>query len=82
MKSSEFKKGDRVRYIPTHASNDSSHKDCEDGVVSSINDKFVFVKYDNNMCIMTTGDEPYTAAATDPNDLIFLRKAQIFKDNN
>lgn len=69
-KSSDFKKGDKVRYIPYHAYGDKNHKDCEDGVVSSTNDRFVFVKYNNAVCIMTTGDEPYTAAATDPLDLI------------
>jgi hypothetical protein len=30
------------------------------------------VKYDNLDCKMVTGDEPYTAQATDPNDLIPL----------
>lgn len=58
-----FKKGDLVRYIPTHAK-DSSHKDCENGVVSSTNDTFIFVKYNNGICKMVTGDEPYTAQAT------------------
>ncbi len=62
----DFKKGDLVRYIPHHAKGDSGHKDCQNGVVSSINDKFVFVKYDNGMCTMIDGDEPYTAAATSP----------------
>ena len=70
MKTTEFKKGERVRYIPHHAHGDIKHKDCENGVVSSTNNSWVFVKYDNLMCIMTTGDEPYTAQATDPNDLV------------
>ena len=70
MKLNEFKKGDKVKYIPTHAENDPGHKDCKCGVVSSVNEKFVFVKYNNDMCIMTTGDEPYTAQATSPEDLI------------
>ena len=70
MKTSDFKKGDKVKYIPTHANGDRKHKDCENGVVSSTNNKFVFVKYDNAMCIMTTGDEPYTSQATKPEDLI------------
>jgi hypothetical protein len=67
---SDFSKGDLVRYVPRHANGDEDHKDCRDGVVSSTNDKWVFVKYDNLMCVMVTGDEPYTAAATDPNDLV------------
>lgn len=66
----DFAKGDLVRYIPSHAEGNKDHPDCENGVVSSTNDKYVFVKYDNKMCIMTTGDEPYTAQATDPEDLI------------
>jgi hypothetical protein len=65
-----FKKGDKVRYIPLHADGDKRHIDCENGVVSSILDLTVFVKYDNAECVMETGDEPFTAQATDPLDLI------------
>ena len=66
-----FKKGDRVRYIPSHARGNHSHEDHEDGVVSSEGtvDDFVFVKYDNKMCTMVTGDEPYTAQLTCIRDL-------------
>lgn len=70
MKTSDFQKGMKVRYVPNHANGDASHKDCEDGVVSSTNDRFVFVKYDNAVCIMLTGDEPYTSQATNADDLI------------
>jgi len=73
MKANEFKKGWRVRYVPLHADGNLNHPDCQDGVVSSTNDKFVFVKYDNLMGIMITGDEPYTAQATDPDYLIILK---------
>ena len=38
--------GQRVRYIPSHARGDAFHKDCEDGIVRNINDKFVFVVYE------------------------------------
>ena len=65
-----FEKGDKVRYIPTHTHGNPNHEDCENGVVSSVKNNVVFVKYDNGMCIMTTGDEPYTAQATSPEDLI------------
>ena len=68
----DFKKGQRVRYIPAHAEGDISHPDCNNGVVSSINDKWVFVKYDTPDLVMRSGDEPYTAAATSPKDLIWL----------
>ena len=70
MKSSDFKRGERVKYIPTHAKGNRHHPDCETGVVSSTNKFVVFVKYDNADQIMVTGDEPYTAAATSPEDLI------------
>ena len=67
---SDCKKGMRVRYIPSHAKGVRTHPDCKSGVVSSVNHKWVFVKYDNLERIMVTGDEPYTAQATDPHDLI------------
>jgi len=65
-----FKKGDRVRYVPDHAEGNINSPFCEDGAVSSVGEAFVFVKYDNNVCVMVTGDEPYTAAATNPRDLV------------
>jgi len=70
IKSTDFKKGDQVLYVPYHAHGNRQHKDCQKGVVSSTNDENVFVKYNNLMCIMTTGDEPYTAQATRPEDLV------------
>ena len=57
----DFKPGQSVRYIPTHALGDASHKDCENGIVTSVNDKVVFVRYSFEGC---------TSQATDPNDLI------------
>lgn len=65
-----FKKGQRVRHIPFHANRDKDHPHCEDGVASLVNEEWVFVKYDNIMCIMMTGDEPYAAQVTNLNDLI------------
>jgi hypothetical protein len=65
-----FKTGDHVTYVPSHAQGNLTHADCQQGVVSSVNDEWVFVKYNNLMCIMTTGDEPYTANATSPYDLV------------
>ena len=70
MKTSDFKKGDHVTYIPNHAFRNMNHKDCQDGVVSSTNELFVFVKYDNACMKMITGDEPYTAQATKVENLI------------
>ncbi len=66
----DFKHGDKVRYVPNHANGDAQHVDCQDGIVSSTNEKFVFVKYNNAMCIMTTGDESYTAQATKRENLV------------
>lgn len=37
---SDFTVGQHVRYVPYHA-----HPDCENGVVSSISDKYVFVRF-------------------------------------
>lgn len=71
MTTSDFKKGMFVRYVPTHADGDVNHKDCQNGVVSSVNERFVFVKYDNAACVMVTGDEPYTSQATRPDDLVY-----------
>jgi len=55
--------GDRVIYIPTHAEGNVNHPDCEYGIVSSWNDKYVFVKYVRN------GIPQMTAQATSPEDL-------------
>ena len=66
-----FRKGERVRYVPTHARGDTHHKDCEDGVVSSIGRTgTVFVKYDCLLGVGITGDEPWTAKGTRPDDLV------------
>ena len=70
MRTTDFKHGDLVTYIPGHAFRDKEHPDCENGVVSSINNVFVFVKYDTSGRAMVTGDEDYMAEATSPGDLI------------
>ena len=73
MKAYFFEKGERVRYIPRHAKGNPNHKHCQDGVVKSTNQFYVFVIYDNLAHgKMETGNEPYTAAATRPEDLIKL----------
>ena len=41
----DFKPGDHVRYVPYHAHEDVAHKDCEDGVVTRVNERYVFVKF-------------------------------------
>lgn len=41
----EFKPDQYVMYVPDHAKGDIKHKDCEYGHVSSVNDKYVFVRF-------------------------------------
>jgi hypothetical protein len=41
----DFTVGQHVRYVPYHAHGDASHADCENGVVSSISEKYVFVRF-------------------------------------
>lgn len=78
----EFKHGDHVLYIPTHAHGNINHKDCERGVVSSVSNdgKTIFVKYDNKVCVMISGDEPYTAQATNSDDLIQMYNGEKRND--
>lgn len=41
----DFEVGQRVTYVPYHANGDRHHPDCEEGVVTSKNARFVFVKF-------------------------------------
>lgn len=61
---SEFHPGEEVKYVPAHAKGDLRHPDVERGYVSSINDKYVFVKY------IRKGILQETSQATDPRELI------------
>ena len=63
----DFKKNDKVVYK-------SSYGKPEFGVVSSINEFYVFVKYHNPHCSILTGDAPYTAQATRPEELNLLKE--------
>ena len=64
MKTDDFKTWDRVIYVPSHADGNLNHKDCEYGIVKSVNERFVFVLYiKNNIPQMV-------ASATKPVDLI------------
>ena len=58
----DFHEGQRVRYVPMHAHGNFNHVDCEDGVVTSINRQFVFVRYDGR----------HGSQATLPTDLMPL----------
>ena len=67
----KFKKYDRVLYVPIHVQGDLKHKDCEYGAVSSVNEDYVFVKFDpKHMRVRYNGDEDITAQCCDPKDLI------------
>ncbi len=70
MPMTDFRKGLRVVYVPSHVGGDFTHPDCEHGVVKRQQGDTVFVLYDNLVMRMTTGDEPYTAQGTRVRDLI------------
>ena len=42
---SDFARGDRVRYVPYHAQGNVRHQDCENGIVTSVSESFVFVRF-------------------------------------
>jgi len=66
----EFNVGDVVKYVPRHAYGDETHSDCETGVVSSKNNRFVFVKY-----YRADGTLKTTAQGTDATDLVILQNS-------
>jgi len=76
---SKFKKGDRVKYTPNHALGIEDHEDCEYGVVSSKNKKYVFVKYDHLMGVIVTGDDPGFIQLTTPENLVKVDAAKTMK---
>ena len=45
----DFSEGQGVTYVPYHAHGDINHKDCEKGVVTSTNHKYVFVRFGNQI---------------------------------
>jgi len=69
LKTSDFKQGDPVVYVPHHAHGDLHHKDCEPGIVSSVNDSYVFVKYFPQL--YRFGWEGTTSKATSASDLTY-----------
>lgn len=46
MTTVEFPVGMRVLYIPNHAHSDVNHHEVEVGEVTSVNQRYVFVKFD------------------------------------
>ena len=76
-----FRRGDRVIYVPLHVHQDFRHPDCEHGVVSSVNDSYVFVKFDGKFTRERIIDPDWniTAQACDPDDLITEDEAQFIE---
>ena len=54
----------QVTYVPEHANGDRYHKDSQKGIVSSVNNTYVFVKY------IINGNIQETAQATSPRNLL------------
>jgi len=65
----DFGPGNEVLYVPIWVNGDASNPDCENGVVHSINDEFVFVQYYDE-----EGDI-LLPVATRPEDLINLSES-------
>lgn len=63
----DFKRGDRVQYVPIHAFGDRTHPDCRRGTVSSVNHHCVFVRYDEQVARL--GWDGTTSQGTLPGDL-------------
>jgi hypothetical protein len=57
MKASDYKPGDRVRYMPLHANTDPNHPDCDLGIVKRSNEKYVFVLYGHSKTAKATAPE-------------------------
>lgn len=70
MTTADFKPHQRVRYRPGIAGGDWTHPSCEDGAVSSANDKYVFVKFDKQL--QRFGWDGTTSQSCDPEDLVRL----------
>jgi len=67
MNTEDFKKGDTVIYVPTHADGDRNHPDCEHGFVTSTNETFVLCKfYDKHGRLRTIAN----SEACRPEDLV------------
>jgi hypothetical protein len=65
-----FEKGDKVRYVPYHAFGIRSHPDCENGIVSSVRDGTIFVKFDR--VVKNIGWNEACAQGCRPDQLIKL----------
>lgn len=64
----EIEPGLHVRYVPMHAHGKLSHPDVEDGIVSSKNERFAFVKFHRQ--VSKLGWDGTTSQSCSPEDLI------------
>ena len=49
MKEKYFEVGTKVIYTPSWVNGDLSHPSCKSGVVTSINNRYIFIKYGNEI---------------------------------
>jgi hypothetical protein len=68
MNLSDAYRQQKVAYVPTHARGDLNHHAVERGLVSSHNDKYVFVKFDKQLAKF--GWDGTTSQSCDPADLV------------
>ncbi len=61
----------RVVYIPGYAHGDANHTDVERGTVSTVNQKYAFVKFDKQVARL--GWDGTTSQSCDPHDLRELK---------
>ena len=53
---SDFLVGEYVTYFPAHAKHNPMHPDVENGIVSSKNEEYIFVRYYRFGNLMVTGE--------------------------
>lgn len=68
----DFKPKQRVIYVPFHANGDRNHPDVEFGMVSSVGETYVFVKFDKY--VNKFGWEGTTSQACYPVNLLIDEK--------
>lgn len=68
LTASDFQPGDRVAYVPGEANNNLSHPNVERGRVSSVNEKYVFVRFDKTVAKL--GWQGTTSQSCRPDDLV------------
>lgn len=71
----DFLPGQKVIYVPTHAYGDRNHPDCESGHVSSVNRKYVFVKFDKQLNQMAWSE--VDSQAVRPEDLEIIKPVKV-----